>query len=546
MSRFGLASLLFIFAFLPARGQAPPKDAAAALTETIDRHLRQRLLQAKVAPAPLADDTEYLRRVYLDLAGRIPSVAETRSFLADKRPDRRRLTVERLLSSPRYASHFASVYRDLLIPEAATNFFVRFQQGGFETWLKLQLADNVGYDRLTRELLTESIGSRNGLEFFTSKEPSARTFYAAKEYRPESLAAGAARVFLGVRVECAQCHNHPFAKWKREQFWSLAAFFSGIKSQPLGDVIGPGDYDATKKDIMIPGTDKVVQARFLDGSQPDWQKSTSTRATLADWITAPKNPYFARATVNRVWAYFFGTGLVEPIDEMIGTESASSHPELLNLLAGEFIEQKFDLKFLIRAITATAAYQRTSAGPRGEKGVPESQADPALFARMSVRGLTPEQLFDSLTMATGFRDSGDTNPFGEFLGKESARSKFLTKFANQTERPIMAQTSILQALSLMNGKITSDATSLEHSETLAALLDAPFLSTADRIETLYLAALSRKPNVKELDRTMRFIDDAVQSAKAGDDAKSRRVAYNGAVADVFWAILNSSEFVLNK
>jgi hypothetical protein len=287
----------------------------------------------------------------------------------------------------------------------------------------------------------------------------------------------------------------------------------------------------------MPNTTTVIQATFLDGSEPKWEPGDASRKVLAKWITAPDNPYFARASVNRIWAYFLGAGLVEPVDDMIGTSTTSTHPELLDLLAREFVAHDFDLKFLIRAITLTDAYQRTSAG------TDKAQGEPSQFARMPLRGITPEQLFDSLVTATGYRDGGPgrENFLDAIAGKPSARSQILTKFANPSERATMTQTSIVQALTLMNGKVIGDVTSIRRSETLAALIDAPFLTTADRIEALYLAALSRRPNNKELARTTRFVDDAVGAA-AGSE---RTTAYNHAIADVFWALLNSSEFGLN-
>jgi Protein of unknown function (DUF1553)/Protein of unknown function (DUF1549) len=518
----------------------PPSDAAT-LAVKIDQHLAKRWSMANVTPAPGADDAEFVRRVYLDLAGRIPTVAETRSFLADKKTDRRQQLIERLLASPRYSIHFAGVYRALLIPEAGNNFLVRFQQGSFEDWLKLGLKSNAGFDKITRDLLTAPVGNEGALAVFSfNNGPSPIAFYSAKDFKAESLAAGAARVFLGVRVECAQCHHHPFADWKKEQFWGLAAFFSGINSQRAGDVLIPAAEMPNKRELTIPGTETVVQAKFLDGKQPDWKESaaTPTRSVLASWMTSRANPYFARATVNRTWAYFLGTGLVEPIDDMVGAGATASHPELLDLLAREFVEHNFDLKFLIRAITLTDAYQRTSAG------TDKAQGEPTHFARMPLRGQTPEQLFDSLVTATGFR-SGESKEslLDAISGKSSARAQILSRFTNLTERPTMSQTSILHALTLMNGKIVADATSLEKSETLAALVDAPFLSTADRVETLYFAALSRRPSAKEIDRMTRFVEEAVR--EAGNSDKMRSKAYNDAISDVFWVLLNSSEFALN-
>jgi hypothetical protein len=249
-------------------------------------------------------------------------------------------------------------------------------------------------------------------------------------------------------------------------------------------------------------------------------------------MTAPNNPYFARSAVNRLWAYFFGTGLVDPVDEMVGGDHHPSHPELLDLLAHEFAAHRFDVKFLIRAITASRAYQLSSAGTHPNEGPARE-----LFARMPLRGLTAEQIFDSVAAATGYRDSGGGDDFfsGILGGKRSARSEFLTRFANQ-ERATEAQTSILQALSLMNGKVVAAATSLEKSETLAAIAETPFITPEERIETLYLATLSRKPQAKEVKRAVQFIHDAGKRGKGSEKE---------ALADVFWALLNSPEFIVN-
>ena len=188
-----------------------------------------------------------------------------------------------------------------------------------------------------------------------------------------------------MRVECAQCHNHPFADWKKDQFWGLAAFFAGLQTQRAGDVLIPLAEIPGKRELKIPGTETVVQARFLDGVKPDWNANTQTRKVLADWVTSKSNPYFARAAANRTWAYFLGAGLVEPIDDMVGTCTISTHPELLDLLAREFAEHDFDLKFLIRAITLSEAYQPHEP--------PASTRARAILRRLPacLCGLTPEQ-----------------------------------------------------------------------------------------------------------------------------------------------------------
>ncbi len=511
-----------------AVGAEPARDARP-LAARIDHHILAACKTANVQPVPVADDAEFLRRVYLDLAGRIPTVAEARAFQRDPATDKRRQLVERLLDDRRYVTHFTNVWRALLMPEATASVQARALVPQFESWLRKQLARNAGYDQLVRDLLTVPIRSNDNMQAFYGNSQADETapiaFFLAKELKPENLAASTSRLFLGIRLECAQCHNHPFASWKREQFWNLAAFFAGIQRQQRGDFFTPGNERVDKYEIVIPGTERLVRAVFLDGNEPRFKYKVPPRKTLAEWLTARDNPYFARAAVNRLWAYFFGVGLIDPVDEMVGADHTASHPELLDELAREFAAHKFDLKYLIRAITASQAYQLTSAAPAGFADQPQ------LFARKALRGLTSEQFFDSVATAIGYQEAAPSGPRGPFDRGNTPRTEFLTKFANQSDKATEHQTSILQALTLMNGKLVADATSLERSETLAAVVDAPFMDMSERIETLYLATLSRRPGDKELARLTKFVE--------GEKDKS------AALADVLWALLNSGEFMLN-
>jgi hypothetical protein len=512
----------------PAADPAKPADDARALAARINQHLAAGWKAAGVEPAPLAGDAEFLRRASIDLAGRIPTVAEARAFLRDRAPDKRERLIERLLERPRYVAHFVNVWRALLLPEADTNLQTRFLTPQFEIWLRKQLQGNVPYDKMVRDLLTTPLGPEDVRNVYGRGQQDATpvAFYLAKEMKPENLAASTSRLFLGVRLECAQCHDHPFATWSRDQFWSYAAFFAGVRRQgPGGDFVSAGRERKDKREIEVPGTGRVVQANFLDGSEPQFKFKINPRQTLADWMTAADNPYFARATANRLWAYFFGIGLVDPVDEMVGSERRASHPELLHDLARTFAAHRFDLKFLIRAITQSRAYQLTSAGTSG------TQPDPQLFARRAVRGMSPEQLFDSVACAIGYDEVGPTNPRVAVFGNRSARTEFLNRFARQGDRTTEHQTSILQALALMNGKLIAQATDLEQGETLAAVADAPFMDLNERLETLYLATLSRPPSERELMRLSRYVKGEKDLALA--------------LADVFWALLNSGQFLLN-
>jgi hypothetical protein len=535
----GLGALLL--AGLPARGADPPAAAGdpdrdvRALAERIDQLIAARWAAAGVKPAPLADDPEFLRRVYLDVAGRIPSVTEARDFLADKSPDKRRRLVDRLLNGSRYVTHFTAVWRSLLVPETSTNVQFRFFGPGIEAWLRAELVKNAPYDEMVRDLLTTPLGP----ETFrgANQNPSPAIFYLAKELKPEDIAGATSRLFLGVRLECAQCHNHPFARWKREQFWSYAAFFAGLQRQgPPNGFALPARELTDRRELTIPGTEKVVQAKFLDGKEPTWKAKASARDTLADWMTAADNPYFARAAVNRLWGYFLGTGIIDPVDDMVGSERVPSHPELLDELARQFVAHRFDLKFLVRAITASRAYQLSSAR------TDDSQDDPTQFARAPLRGLTAEQLYDSVSQATGYQEAGNGLPPGVIaIGNQSPRTDFINRFSTNSEKPTEVQTSILQALSLMNGSLVGTATNLDRSETLAAVADAPFLDLRAKIETLYLAALARPPKPKELDRMVRYVEEHTTDGPATERARSS----HNALADVFWALLNSGEFFLN-
>lgn len=505
---------------------------AAALAARIDQLIAAGWTANKVKAAPVTDDAEFLRRVYLDLGGRIPRFSEVRDFLDNTAPDRRQKEIEKLLDSVYYVNQFTRVWRSQILP-ATNNPQLQFLNPQFEAWLRQKLQDNVRYDELVRELLTMPVNNGNNVRGFSAfpvnggnQMPLA--FYQANEFKPENIAARASRAFLGVNLECAQCHNHPFGQWKRQQFWEFAAFFAGIQGQGQNGFFFAGQEKPDTREIKIPDTEKLVQARFLDGTEPKWKSDTATRATLAEWLTSTQNPYFARNAANRLWAHFFGIGLVEPVDEF-SDENKPSNPELLDELARQLTAHDFDLKYLVKAITLSKTYQLQSAE------TDKSQNDPRLFAKMAVKGMTPEQLFDSVAAATYYRETQPANQgrVAVFNQQGGARAEFLAKFASQ-DKKTEHQTSILQALALMNGRLIGDVTSVDRSQLFAGVLDYPFKDDAQRIDTLYLSTLSRKPTAAEAAKLM----DYVKSGGPKGDSKA-------ALADVFWALLNSSEFILN-
>ncbi|MCH8828194.1 MAG: DUF1501 domain-containing protein [Planctomycetes bacterium] len=320
----------------------PENDDVANLAATIDRLIAAKWKENNVIPAPIADDAEFLRRVTLSIAGRIPRVSDVRAFLADKSPHKRRLTVSNLLEEAGYITNFTTIWRKVMLPEANADFQVRFLVPGFEAWLRQKLTDNTPYDQLVRELLTTKLdGGSNNRNFYSRLgTASPLAFFQAKQIKPENLAAATSRIFLGRRIECAQCHDHPFNDWKRDQFWSFAAFFAGIERAGGNGVFSRVKEIPDRRELAIPDTDRVVQAAYFDGSEPRWKFRTSARQTLAEWMTAPKNPYFAQTAVNRIWAHLFGMGIVDPVDDF----DNNSDPRLLKQLADEFVKYQFDVK----------------------------------------------------------------------------------------------------------------------------------------------------------------------------------------------------------
>lgn len=484
-----------------------------------------------VTPAKVASDSEFLRRLYLDLAGRIPAVSELRQFLADKSADKRSRIVRTLLDKPASVRHFTTVWRNALLPQAGSQPQFRALIPGFEAWLWEHISKGNPYDQIVRDIIAANLNLNNGPALASTTSPDA--FFAVRELKPENLATGTARAFLGVRLDCAQCHHHPFDKWQQQQFWNMAAFYSGFSRPEDGDEDNPAAMmtmveKTNSRTIKIPGTGETVPAIFLNGATPKWETADnkSPRQVLADWIVADDNPYFAKMAVNRMWGQFFGRGIVDPVDDF-SDDNPPSHPEVLEILAKDFIAHDYDLQHLVRVITTTNVYQLSSEQTHA------SQEEPSHFARAVLRGLTPEQFFDSMAEAVGFyQPFRSENPF--VIDDNTPRSRFLELFRDSAESALDRETTILQALAMMNGEFIDNATSLEDSQTLKAIVEFPAMTDEQKMETLFLAALSRKPTDAEQKRFGEYLS----SGGATNDKKA-------ALADIFWVLLNSSEFLLN-
>jgi hypothetical protein len=489
----------------------------ATLAKTIDQPIDHRLAKEEVSTSALCTDEEFIRRVYLDLVGVIPTADSVQNFLAAKEADKRAKLVDELLENPRYGKFFGEMAAKELLNKESNN--KRLSEAGLYQWLQERFNGNMHWDKLTYEFITAS-GSPD--------QNGAVTFFIANN-APEKMTDKVTRNFLGVRLECAQCHNHPFTEYKQTQYWGMAAFFMNVsmsgnakQAAKAGNSISVGENPGKGKKLKLPMEAKIVPPLFLSGGQPDIAKGEAYRPLLAKWLTSKDNPYFARAAVNKTWFHLFGRGLVHPHDDM-HPDNPASHPDLLATMAHQFKQSDFDLKYLIRAICASKTYQRSS------KPTGNNADDNELFSHALVRGLHPEQLYDSLVQVIGAEpvklDAG-AKKLGLKGQPVGSRQKFINFFAGDDGyKPLEYQAGIPQALLLMNAKQFNPSTKAIAQATAAGATPQAV------IEYLYLATVSRRPTAAETQKLTTYVQKQT----------SAQTAYG----DILWALLNSSEFALN-
>jgi hypothetical protein len=524
----------------PAADARPPRDVRP-VADTIDRRVDEKLRALGIPASQSADDAEFLRRVTIDITGRIPTYDEAAAFLADDRPDKRSRLIDDLLARPSYGRHFAAIWSELIAPPDTSS--KKSGNEAFPVWLAAQFNANRGWNAIVTDLLT--------VEGLVRESPQAGFVLGNSENsEPQAnlLADATARLFWGVQLRCAECHDHPFAPWKQVDFWGTAAFFSRLRkgytdgknprgwslteawpdepvSQRFGtsmaakNVAGPA--------IVVPETGgefaaRVIKARFLEGAEVDWADDGPYRARFAAWAAGKQNPWFARNAANRLWAHFFGRGFVNPLDEFHDGNPAS-HPELLHELASEFADSDFDLKHLVRCICNSRTYQRTS------RPLPGNEAD-ALFSHAAVRVMRPEVLYDSLSVVlyppVPKGGSGKVSDDQFAALPEVSRDEFVRFFrsaAYQGSGSAVNQ-GIPQFLRLMNGP------PLNHAAPGPERFHRSNRPVGQVLDDLFLAAYSRRPTREERERLTEYV------AGQGDAS----TAYAG----VLWALLNSSEFVL--
>ncbi|QDU98384.1 Bacterial Ig-like domain (group 2) [Lignipirellula cremea] len=491
---------------------APPQN------NFIDGLVWEKLDRLGIQPSELSDDATFLRRVYLDTIGTLPTAEEARAFLADNSPNKRAEVIDRVLERPEYVDYWTMKWLDILRADQ----LVISPQGAvaMQRWLKHGLEENKPYDQFARELLT--------VQGNTSAEGPG-SFYKAVT-KPDEAARSLSQLLLGVRIECAQCHHHPSERWSQSDYVALAGFFTGLKLKklPNGE---QGLVSQGGKDLPHPRHGELIPAAALGAPVADFTGVSDRRRVLADWLTQPDNAFFAKAISNRLWAHYLGRGLIEPIDDIRDTNPATNEP-LMEALSQHLIDSKFDLKAFTRTVLNSRVYQLAS------RGNPSNETDVQNFSHAATKSLPAEVLLDAICQSTAVDEKYNGWPAGYRaiqIWDNRMPSYFFTIFG----RPVRAtvcecersnEPSISQALHLLNAPEIAEK--IGHREGRIRRLAASDLTPREIIAELYLTTLTRFPTDEEITLMQLAFD------QPGADRRT-------ASEDVLWALMNSKEFVFN-
>ncbi len=511
-----------------------PVDSLPPVKNFIDQHVFANLKQIGVPPSPLCDDSTFLRRISLDIGGRLPTAEETKAFLASREPDKRDRAIEALLSSPDYADYFANKWTSLLkntradAADITSNF-------AFHAWMRDSLLANTKYDQIVRQILA-STGT-------IVSNPPVAWYKRVKE--PTTQLEDVAQLFLGVRMQCAQCHHHPFERWTQAEYYRLAAFFSQIGRKPTA--IAGEDLIFHKRGIAQTEhrkTHVMLKPAGLGEPELDIAPDDDPRLALVDWMSQKNNPFFAKSLVNRYWKHFFKRGLVEPEDDLRDT-NPPTNPDLFEALAKSFTESGYDLKALVRTLTQSHAYQLSST-PN-----PYNAVDRQAYSHYYPRRMTAEVMLDSIDMVTGSKTDFADLPAGTRAislpdNSYNRASPFLKVFgrpegASVCECERVQSASLAQSLHLMNAADVK--AKLSASGGRAESLSKAEMPEPKRIRELYLAAFSREPTADEVRISENHVSKPRTDA-AGKPLDSQRAKRNG-YEDLVWALLNTKEFLYN-
>lgn len=485
-------------AMVPRPG--PVVANTSPILNEIDRLVDAKLARLNIAPSGLCGDAEFLRRIHIDLCGVLPRPEATRNFLSDARPDKRARLVDELLMRPEHADLWAMRWADLLRVDREA---LGHQQASlYHGWIRAAVAGNMPLDLFARAIVASDgppaeVGPANFLKVLS---------------KPGDAASAVSQVFLGVRIACAECHHHPFDRWRQSDYHAMAAHF-------------------TASAVSHPRTRKVVHPHPLGGQMPAERPKEEPRLLLAEWMTTPGNPYFSRNMANRIWAWMTGRGIVEPVDDFRAT-NPPVNPELLDFLALRLEGNRFDARSLIRLIAASRVYQ-SSPAPNETNGLDERN-----FSRAYLRRPEAEVTLDIICQALGVGEKFQGSPLAERatqLWDSKSGHDFLKKFGRPSrvtacECERTREPSVAQVLSLLNSSLVHDK--LSHDGGTVARLEEGFADNARLVEELYMVFLSRPPSVAESASGTEYLSRRGRSRRDGAE-------------DLAWALLNSGEFLFN-
>jgi hypothetical protein len=499
------------------------RQTAKSATATDPSARIDQLVQAKLdalglQPSPLCSDSDFLRRAYLDVIGQLPAPDEARAFLADKDPKRREKLIDALLERSEYVDFWALKWGDIL----RSNRRVLTEKGmyAFNHWIRQSVAQNKPWDQFARELLLSQgnpydVGPAN---------------YFRTANSPNELAETTSQVFLGVRMQCAKCHNHPYEKWTQNQYYQMAAFFARVRFRKPDGGVEPLVSSVRTGEVVNPRTQKQAAPCALDARPAALDDRRDRREALVEWLTSPQNPFFSRVIVNRVWKHYMGRGLVEPVDDLRVTNPASNQ-ELFDWLAKEFANRGYDLRTLMRAILRSQAYQRAAEPTKA------NIRDMKYYSHYAFKRLSAEQMMDALASATGVPDKFAGYPIGTHASQlpDAAVPSYFLELFGKPARNIACECERLdepnlgQVLHLMNNKGLNERLADKNGR-VAKLIESK-APDAKVVEELYLASVARVPSADEMKKGVKTL--------AG--AKNRQQA----AEDLMWALLNTKEFLFN-
>ena len=495
------------------------KKPSLSTNNYIDELVHDKLHKLRIYPSELCSDEVFLRRVYLDVAGAVPDAETTAKFLKDSNANKRELVIDQLLDRKEFTDMWVMKFAELLQIRTDDNNGVSYKSTLlYFNWIKDRIASNMPMDQIVRELLTAKGG--------TFVSPA--TNYYQIERDNLKITENVAQVFMGMRIQCAQCHDHPFDQWTQDDYYSFASFFSQVGRKRGADPRESIIYNRNSGEINHPIHKKPMPPKFLGGETPEIKKGTDRRKVLADWLASPDNPFFARNLANIVWSHFFGQGIIEPVDD-VRISNPPSNPELLDKLASQFTEYNYDFKKLVRDVCNSRAYQLST------RTNPSNEDDLRNFARAQLRRMRAEVLLDVISQVTQTKNKFQGLPLGARalqIADGRFSNYFLTTFGRATRETVCScevvmEPNMSQALHLLNGDVTNSR--INQGKVVQTMLKDG-KSPALIIDDLYLRCYSRLPRGDEKANLLASIDTENPTES---------------LTDIFWALLNSKEFIFN-